>query len=75
MFLLLAHLWALVARLPSHLPPKERTYLDLQDTAATGGVVSTAARDLGIDVAPGGAFDILINNAGLALGAPKPFWE
>ncbi|KAI7157517.1 hypothetical protein KC349_g5614 [Hortaea werneckii] len=49
--------------------------IDLQDTAATGNVVSKAAEDLGIDVSSGGAFDILINNAGLALGAPKPFWE
>jgi 3-hydroxy acid dehydrogenase / malonic semialdehyde reductase len=48
---------------------------DVRDASALKGAVSSAAHDLNIDLESGQAFDILINNAGLALGAPALFWE
>ncbi|KAK4580134.1 hypothetical protein LTR86_000337 [Recurvomyces mirabilis] len=48
---------------------------DVRDASSIQRAFSAAAKDLSIDISGGGSFDILINNAGLALGAPATFHE
>ncbi|KAK5109971.1 hypothetical protein LTR62_006338 [Meristemomyces frigidus] len=48
---------------------------DVRESSSIKEAVSTAALHLSIDVGIGHSFDILINNAGLALSAPSPFWQ
>lgn len=67
---------ALAAAKAANLNISVRIYsTDVRDASAIQSAFSSAANDLNIDVKSGKAFDILINNAGLALGAPEPIWK